>query len=200
MTKENRKKETALSLDKPVVFVVDMVNGFVHEGALSDKRIETIVPAIEKLIRDKGYPAVFVCDSHTGEAREFAAYPPHCVQGSHEAAVIDDLSPYARDVLPKNSTNTFMAPAFQRRLPELLETYRDFVITGCCTDLCVLQFALSLQSYLNENDDRNHRVIVPANAVETFHLDGTHEAEAWNAMALANMAANGIVVPERIED
>ena len=66
--------------------------------------------------------------------------------------------------------------------------------------MCVLQFALSLQSYLNENDDRNHRVIVPANAVETFHLDGTHEAEAWNAMALANMAANGIVVPERIED
>ncbi len=53
---------------------------------------------------------------------------------------------------------------------------------------------------MNENDDRNHRVIVPANAVETFHLDGTHEAEAWNAMALANMAANGIVVPERIED
>lgn len=35
---------------KPVVFVIDMLNGFIKEGALHDERIADIIPSIQKLL------------------------------------------------------------------------------------------------------------------------------------------------------
>lgn len=186
-------------LNKPLVIVVDMINGFVHEGALSDRRIDQITPNIEKLLKDRT-PSLFICDAHSEDAREFRSYPVHCLKGTKESEVIEQLKPYVADTVEKNSINTFTAPAFQKRLKSLLENYQDLVITGCCTDLCVLQFVLSFQSYLNEINDQGHRIIVPKNCVETYHAPQVHDAAYWNDAALKNMAANGVCVVEKIED
>ena len=40
--KEKMKNVKKLKLYKKVLIIVDMVNGFVREGALADKHIETI--------------------------------------------------------------------------------------------------------------------------------------------------------------
>ena len=45
-----------------------------------------------------------------------------------------------------------MAPEFEEFLNSDLKYYRDIIVTGCCTDLCVLHFVLSLNTWLNEHN------------------------------------------------
>lgn len=183
----------------PIVFVVDMVVGFCEEGALADSQIVTVVPNQRRLMDTLMCRNVFVCDSHPPVTREFQAYPAHCVIGTREAEVIHELEPYIRKIIHKNSTNTFMAPEFQEFLASDLKNYKDIIIVGCCTDLCIMQFALSLQAYLNEHNLVEHRIIVPSDCVETYHIENVHDAYFWNDVALQNMAANGIQVVSEIE-
>ena len=186
------------TLKDPVIFVVDMVNGFIFEGALHDEAIHDITPNIQSLMESLECRNVFVCDSHPPKTREFDAYPAHCVIGTSEAEVIDDLRPYIKWMIHKNSTNTFTAPEFQSFLEQEMNRYRDIIITGCCTDLCILQFALSLQAWLNEHNKTKMRIIVPADCVETYHIEGVHDAGYWNDVALENMRINGIDVVSKI--
>ena len=183
-------------LKKPIVFVVDMVNGFIYEGALHDARILKIVSPIQSLLEK--YESIFVCDKHPENAREFQAYPNHCLIGTKESEVIDELQVFNHNQMDKNSTNTFFSPAFQEFLETEFYKYDDYIIVGCCTDLCILQFALSFQGWLNQNDYKEKRIIVPVDCVETYHMD-THPADKWNDFALENMHTNGITVVERIE-
>lgn len=185
-------------LRNPIVFVIDMVNGFIKEGALHDPRIQEIVPAIQTLMDDLECRNVFVCDHHPPHTREFDSYPPHCLIGSSESEVVDELKPYIKVWMAKNSTNAFLCPDFQAFLKEEAENYQDFIVTGCCTDLCVLQFALSLQAYFNEHNEKDRRVILPENCVATYHIDEIHDASYWQKMALDNMAMNGISVVREI--
>lgn len=186
--------ELSLSqLNNPIVFVIDMVNGFVKEGALHDPAILDIKDAIVTLLEDTDCRSIFVADTHPPMAKEFAAFPPHCVIGTSECEIIEELKPYVHECFPKNSTNTFFAGDFQLFLKERMDQYDDIILCGCCSDICVMQFALTLQSYINEHNLKQ-RIIVVADAVETYHIDGVHDAYACNAFALQNMAASGISV------
>lgn len=189
----------ASSLKNPVVFVVDMVNGFCKEGVLHDKAILDIVDAQKQLMDTLECRNVFVCDNHPPKTREFESYPPHCVIGTSEAQVISELQSYIKRHISKNSTNTFHAQGFQEFLKDDMHRYNDIVVVGCCTDLCILQFVLSLQSYLNEHNMVDHSIIVPANCVETYHIEDVHDAYAWNHMALENMRINGVKVVSSIK-
>ena len=181
-------------LQKPIVFVVDMINGFVKEGALHDQKIMDIVPAIQSLLEKEVGRNVFVADAHPVQTREFQSYPQHCVIGSFESEVVEELQPYVHELFHKNSTNTFFSPNFQEFVKERLDWYQDIIITGCCSDICILQFALSLQAYFNEHNMVNHRVIVPLSCIDTYHIDTIHDSVEWNMFSIRNMAANGIVV------
>lgn len=180
-----------------IVFVVDMVNGFIKEGALHDEAIMSVAFNIQKLLSTLSCRCVFVADHHPPQTREFLSYPPHCVMDTSESEVIDELQPYIQTLLYKNSTNTFVSPDFQAFLPEI-DAYKDIIITGCCTDLCILQFALSLNSWLNEQNKMDHRILLPVDCVETYHMPDVHDAKSWNAFALENMAANGIYCVSQI--
>ena len=46
-------------LQKPIIFVVDMINGFVKEGALHD-----ITANFEHLLQDKACRCIFIADAH----------------------------------------------------------------------------------------------------------------------------------------
>ena len=186
-------------LHNPVIFVVDMVNGFVKEGALHDEAINDITPAIVDFIKDGIDRSVFIADSHPPKTREFNSYPSHCVIGTSESEIISELTPYVQEVIRKNSTNTFTAPGFQTFVKEELSKYNDIVITGCCTDICILQFALCLNSWLNEHNAQQQRVIVPVDMVDTFHIDGAHDCVVINEFSLLNMQANGITIVSTIE-
>lgn len=184
-------------LRNPRLIVVDMINGFVREGALADPEIaRTAVPILRLLEQTEG--ALFIRDCHEPDCMEFESFPSHCVRGSEESEIMQELKPWAGHVLEKNSINTFTAPGFLEWL-ESVDSDTDLIITGCCTDLCILQLALSLQSWIHEHDRRDLRIFIPADCVDTYHIPGVHEAAAWNAFALHNMEANGIHVVSKLQ-
>lgn len=185
---------------KPIIFVIDMVNGFVKEGALADSRINHIVPNLICLMEQLACRNVFVCDSHPPHTREFDTFAPHCMIGTKEAEVIDELQPYIKRIMKKNSTNAFHSQDFLSFLKEEMDSYCDIIVTGCCTDLCVLQFVLTLQSWLNEHNKKEYRIIVPKNCVETYDIPDLHSASYWNEVAFNLMKMNGVLVVESLQD
>lgn len=176
----------------PIIFVVDMLNGFVQEGALHDKAIQAIVPSIIELIEEQQCRTIFVADAHPPRTREFQSYPTHCVIGTKEGEVLTELVPYIQELFHKNSTNTFTCPDFQEFLAHRLSGYQDIILTGCCSDICILQFALCLHAWLNEHNEVSKRILIPINCIDTFHIEGIHDAIQTNEFSIANMAANGI--------
>lgn len=183
-------------LSRPVVFVVDMINGFIKEGALADPGIQACLAPLVTLLEELKLPAVFIRDAHDPQAREFEAFPVHCLRGDTESEIVSELQKYADCIVEKNSTNAFLAPEFQKLLPEL-EMYEDWIVTGCCTDICVMQFALCLQGWLNQNNLKGRRVIVPVSCVDTYEAPG-HNAKSYNESAFSLMELAGIHVVSRI--
>jgi len=192
---------SGLDPEKTALMVVDMINGFTREGALKSKYAERLIPEISrlmKLCREKGIPVLAFADTHTPASPEFDSYPAHCLAGSSESEVVDELKAAADfTLIPKNSTNGFIEPKFQEWL--LKNPGIDcFIVVGVCTDICVQQFATTLKTWFNM-ENRKSRIIVPMNAVDTFSL-GTHDRNLMNCMALYDMLGNGVEVVERIGD
>jgi nicotinamidase-related amidase len=192
----------SLDKDKTALFVVDMVVGFVYSGALSSPRVAAIVNNIDELNKKtKGYKKLFFLDNHEKDSQEFRYFPSHCIKGTNEAELISELkTEYSEGpvtfYVEKNSTNGFYSKGFQGWLKKYEDEVDNFIITGCVTDICVLQFALSIKAYFNENN-KNKRVIVPMNTVETYD-GGSHDAYLMNLFALYNMHISGIEIVEKI--
>lgn len=190
----------SLSPDRTALVVVDMVNGFVREGALHSPRIEALVPEIVKLAencRDMGIRTIAFADSHTQSSPEFSSYPVHCLAETGESELIEELKlAGCFSVIGKNSTNGFLEEEFHSWLAGNpgIDT---FIVAGDCTDICIFQFTTSLKAYFNM-EDRHSRVIVPVNAVETYDL-GLHDRDLLHVAALYMMEGNGVELAGKIE-
>lgn len=179
-------------MKKKTVIVVDMINGFCKEGALHDKQILTIVDRIKEEVESvEAKDRIFIMDTHQENAIEFQAFPPHCIEHTSEAMVIDELLPYVEDsqCIYKNSTNAIWCMDVEN----LASTYDEFVITGCCSDICVLQLAISLRTYFNQKG-YDKQIIVYADAIATYHMDNIHPAKEYHEFALTLMKNAGISV------
>lgn len=201
MARMNRQPAESLSaedLNNPCVFVVDMINGFTREGALADPAIAACASPIRNLLEKTQAKSLFITDCHEQGAAEFNSFPEHCLKGSAESQVMDELSGFVGEVLEKNCISAAAVPGFTDWLDALGEN-RDLVVTGCCTDLCVLQLALPLVSYINQMGKSGMRVIIPEDCVDTYHIDGVHDAKFWNETALDLMKANGVLVVGSIQ-
>lgn len=179
-----------------LLVVVDMVNGFIKEGKMSDKDINHITPRIKSLVEsflsdEEG--VAFIKDTHEVNSTEFKKYPPHCLKGTSESELVSELSSYEQKSLSyeKNSTSTIFAKNFMRDI-ERMESLKEVIITGCCTDICVMNLAIPLVNYFDE-ENRDVRVLVPQNAVETFNSN-IHNRDEYNSMALKLMKNQGIGV------
>ena len=169
-----------LRIYKGVLIVVDMVNGFVKEGVLHDKKIGEIIPRQIELIKEhqaKGNLIVFIKDTHEENAIEFGRFGKHCVRGTTEAELVDELKPF-EDMenaisIEKNSTSYMEAPQF-RKLIEELTNVKEIDVVGCCTDICVLNGTMALSNYLNQfNKDVD--IKVHQDAVATFNQENRKE-------------------------
>lgn len=189
-----------LEVNRTAFVIVDMINGFTREGALMSPRAEKLIPQIAKLSKacDKLKIAkVAFADCHTDASPEFDAYPQHCLQGSSEAEIVDELKKIGGyTLIPKNSTNGFLEEQFQTWLKDN-QHVDTFLITGVCTDICVMQFATTLKTWFNKQNKKT-RMIVPVNAVDTYDL-GIHNGDLTNVMALYSMQINGIELVACVE-
>src|SRR5699024_11184662 len=144
---------------------------------------------------------LFFLDSHEKDSQEFRYFPTHCVTGTEEAELIKELKTEDSKgpdtyYVEKNSTNGFHSRGFQEWFKNNGAEVDNYIITGCVTDICVLQLALSLKSYFNEHNE-DKRIIVPINCVETYD-GGSHDGYLMNLFALYNMYTSGIEIVENI--
>lgn len=194
---------SSLDKDRTALFVVDMVNGFVYSGALASPRVAAIVENVVDLNKKmKGYKKVFFLDTHDENSLEFRSFPMHCIKGEFEAELIPELKTKDSEgqetfYIEKNSTNGFHADGFKQWIKTYEDKVDNYVITGCVTDICVLQFALTLKTYFNEKN-KSVRLIVPANTVETYD-GGSHDGDLINLFALYNMHTSGIEIVDKIK-
>lgn len=186
--------------DKTVLVIVDVINGFIREGAMADSRIEYIIQGTAKLLEkciEAGIPAVAFADSHRKNAEEFSSYPVHCISGSSECELVSELKEKTGYILAeKNSTNGFFSPVMQKFLSDNPER-TDFIVCGDCTDICVMNFCLSLKAYFDQNNIRCS-VTVLSDLTETYNSD-QHDADIMNLAASEFMKNAGIKIAGGVE-
>lgn len=180
---------------KELLVVVDMVNGFVKKGALADPKIQHIIPELKRLIekykKENDKQVAFIRDAHTENCAEFKKFPIHCIDGSWESEIVDELQEYVKDSLlyKKNSRSTLFAKGFVTDIDKM-KNLRKIIVTGCCTDLCDLDLAVPIANYLDEQN-RDVEIIVPKDIVETYDAPW-HNREEYNEMAFKLMEQEGI--------
>jgi nicotinamidase-related amidase len=188
-----------LRTESTVLILMDMVNGFARSGALHSPRVEALIPGVVRLLKacnSLGVAQLAFADNHSNASPEFESYPAHCLADTDEAELVEEIKSIGGyQLIPKNSTNSFLEPAFQRWLEEN-RPIDTFIVVGNCTDICVGQFAITLKSWFNRKDQKV-RVIVPVNLVDTYDL-GLHYADFMNLVELYNMMGNGVEVVSRI--
>ena len=194
-------KSKELKEIRELLIIVDMVIGFVREGIMADSYIEHIIPEQIRLIKEfleKKEGIAFVKESHSKDCMEFKTFPEHCVKGTSEAELVDELNPFEKDALVylKNSTSSMFAKNFLRDIGEMINL-RNIVITGCCTDICDLNLAIPLKNYFNEYN-REVDIYVPENAVETYNASN-HNRDEYNEMAFKLMNQSGIKLVRKYE-
>lgn len=187
-----------LDKDKTMLCIIDINNGFAKAGALYSDRVEAKINAIAALTErclDVGIEVLAYTDYHPEDAKEFSAYPAHCVGNTVESELVRELEVLKSKGLKeirKNSTNGVLAynPAEEHQ-------GKDYVVIGCVTDICVYQFAVTLRAYLNEKN-LDGEVYVVENLVQTFQIDGFHNADLMHVTFLKSLMDNGVKVVSEV--
>ncbi|SCI80043.1 Isochorismatase family [uncultured Clostridium sp.] len=193
----NSKNINELDLEKTMLFIVDMNNGFAKKGALYSDRVEALINPIANVARvlaNKNCDIIAFTDSHTNDSIELRSYPKHCLVNDVESDVVDEIKNInGIKVIPKNSTNGFFCLEDKD-----FNGIENIIVVGDCTDICIYQFVVTLKAYFNQNNiDKN--IIVPIELVDTYNIDKLHNAEIMNTVFLNSMIQNGIEVIKNIE-
>ena len=105
-------------------------------------------------------------------------------------------------MVEKNSLHPGHATEFDAWLAAHPEV-RTAIVVGDCTDLCVYSLAMHLRLVANARNIPDLRVIVPADAVDTYDLSPDaaaaigafpHPGQFFHEVFLYHMALNGIEV------
>ncbi|MBI5287083.1 MAG: cysteine hydrolase [Deltaproteobacteria bacterium] len=146
---------------KKALLVIDMLKDFVEEGApLEVARARGIVGCIKARIEEarmEDIPIVYVCDHHKKDDPEFRVWPPHAVEGTSGADVVDGIRPREGDYTVWKTTYSGF---FRTELDDLLKGLgvEEVILTGVCTNICVLYTAAD--AYM-----RGYSVTVPEECV-----------------------------------
>lgn len=199
--------------ERTAVLSIDVVNGFCKSGPLASERVGRIVRPIAELLQrahDLGVRHfVLAHDAHHPETPEFESFPPHCVRSTAESEAMDELKalPFFETVaiFPKNSISSHLGTGLGAWIDERPQLDR-FVVVGDCSDFCIYQAAMQLRVEANAAHLRR-RVVVPANAVDTFDTPVSvarelgikaHDGDLHHMMFLHHMAINGVEVVRRL--
>jgi len=185
-----------------MLYVIDMVNGFVNDGILHDKTIARVIPEqiniIERQI-SKEEGVTLIKDTHTLNSSELKYMPIHCLEGSSEADIVSELKKYEETsfVYQKNSTNALTSLKLKNDLDRMVNL-KEVILVGCCTDICVLNFAIALRNYFDSNN-LDIDVVVVKKAVETYD-SSAHSRDYYTKISYDLMKQAGIHIVESINE
>lgn len=193
---------------KTLVFSIDLNNGFAKNGLMSSNRVKGLINDTKETLfklANKGIQVVAYIDTHTTNSIELESYPLHCLKGTNECEIVDEIKKIPNLIIKeKNSTNGFIAANpldnnemnYPNLKQEELDKIDTFIISGDCTDICIYQFTMTLKNYLNQNN-RKANVIIPINLIDTFDSD-QHNADFMNIVFANSMLDNGIILVKDI--
>ena len=152
-----------------VIIIVDPTNGFCKKGLIVDKAIMEKVPNIRNLVERKvlaGYKVIIVADNHKPDDLEFQRFPQHCIIGTEETKVIDELEQFVNkeNYIPKTRYSGFYGTNLEEILKK--ENPDEVIVVGAWTEICVL---FTIADLCN----RDYNVIVPKDCVKARNMDQT---------------------------
>jgi nicotinamidase/pyrazinamidase len=166
-----------------VLVVTDVQEGFTRSGNLASPEMTEAIPRVRRIVEaemSRGTPLIFTKDSHVPDDLEFRIFPPHCVVGTEEHALVPELREFegrAEAVIEKRRYSAFFETEMESVLKRL--DPNEVHIIGFCTDICVLHTTADLRN-------RDFAVVVRRDGVETFNAPG-HDNEEVNRWALAHI-------------
>lgn len=211
------------------LIIVDEVNGFATVGAgnlapqTPNEQVSVMVSETDRLARSftkQDMPVLAFLDTHNPGKAE-PPYPPHCERGTGEEELVPELKwlenePQAT-LVEKDCINGFIG-AFQ---PDGSNAIIDWVkknlvtnvlVVGICTDICVMDFVLTLLSA------RNHGMLpclkevlvydrgcstynLPRSVVEEIGLPPSvsHPQDITHYMGLYFMASRGAQLVDEVK-
>lgn len=166
-----------------VLIVTDAQEGFTRRGNLASPECTAAIPRIRRIIEAEvavGTPVLLTKDSHVENDAEFRMFPPHCIVGTDEHDLVEELRDLESDaaaVIQKHRYSAF----FETELEQILKDLRpdEVHICGFCTDICVLHTTSDLRN-------RDYDVAVRRDGCETFSAPG-HEHGEVNRWALSHI-------------
>lgn len=182
--------------------IVDEVNGFASVGAgnlappVENPQVTRMVDETDRLARafsERGWPMLAFLDTHEPGKAE-PPFPPHCEEGSGEENLVPKLAwledePNAT-LVRKDCINGFVGairPDGSNAIVDWINESRIQVVlvVGICTDICVMDFVLTLLSA------RNHRLMPPLEDIVVY-------TEACATFDLPRIAAVSLGLPETL--
>jgi len=159
-----------LTLGKETVglVIVDEVNGFATVGAgnlappVPNAQVSTMVAETDRLARafsGQGWPVLAFLDTHVPGKPE-PPYPPHCEAGTGEENLVPELAWLESDahstLVRKDCINGFVGAIRKDGSNVVVDwvnanSLRRLLVVGICTDICVMDFVLTLLSARNHD-------------------------------------------------
>jgi len=173
-------------MNRPALLIIDMQNDFVLEGRpLRVAQGRAVVPKILEvltLFREKKLPVFHILRVHRKDGSDVEIIrqdrfrdQPFAVEGTHGAAVVDELSPLPGEyVIPKIRMSAFIGTELDLMLRNLSVT--DLVVTGIQTPNCIRTTVFDAIAY-------NYPVVLVDDAVGAQD-NGIHSA---NVRDMANI-------------
>ena len=207
--------------------VVDEVNGFAKVGGGNlaprepDEQIARMVEETDALARRfeaAGWPILAFLDTHEPGKPE-PPYPPHCERGTGEEELVEPLAwlnaAGVATLLRKDCINGFVGAidGHRNHVVDWVNRHElaQLVVVGICTDICVMDFVLTMLSARNHGLMPTLREIavyepgcatydLPRAAVETLGLPETaaHPQAETHHLGLYFMASRGAVLTDRL--
>jgi nicotinamidase-related amidase len=161
--------------ERSAIIIIDLLNGFFKKNPtlpdpLDSKRLFATVRRVIDEGRANGARIVFIKDNFLPEEipidKHFKIYGPHCIIGTPDAEVVDELAPQAGDFqIRKKHYSAFNSTRLDAVLREL--DVKSIYMTGAWTEACV-QHTVIDAFYLN------YQINVISDAVSSPHRDA-HE-------------------------
>jgi nicotinamidase-related amidase len=173
-------------MKQAALLIIDMQNDFVLDGApLMVAQARTVVPKICEVLnvfRKKRHPVFHILRVHRRDGsdveitrQELFRKHPFAVEGTHGAAVIEELTPLPGEyVIPKIRMSAFIGTELDLMLRNI--GVEELVVTGIQTPNCVRTTVFDAVAY-------NYPVILIKDAVGA-QSDDIHEA---NVRDIANI-------------
>jgi nicotinamidase/pyrazinamidase len=171
------------TVPRRALIVTDAQEGFTRKGNLASPACTAAIPRVLQIVEAElaaGTPVVFTKDSHVENDAEFRMFPPHCIVGTEEHDLVEELRPFepkAAAVIQKRRYSAFFETKLEQVLKELGPD--EVHVIGFCTDICVLHTTSDLRN-------RDYDVVVRRDGVETFDAPG-HDHREVNRWALSHI-------------